>query len=51
MLGDDGFERAALAQRRGELCAQAVQMILGFGFLMALEFKQLASLHDFFGQG
>ena len=42
-VGDDGLERAALAQRSGELRAQAVQMIFGFGFLTALEFQQIGA--------
>ena len=39
MLGDDRFERSLLAQSRGELGAQAVELTLGFVFLVALGFR------------
>ncbi len=51
VFGNDGFQRATLAQSRSELCAQSVQMLLGFGFLAAFVFEQLASLSNFLGQG
>ena len=50
MLGDHGFERPSFAERGRIFGAQAVEMVLAFGFLLALEFERLAGLGDFFGQ-
>src|ERR1051325_7142940 len=50
MLSDYRLKRSLLAKRSRELSAQAVEMVLGFRFLLALEIEQFAGTSDFFGQ-
>ena len=51
MLGDDRFQRTFLAQRRGVLRAQPVQIGLGFGFFATSSARSARrSLADFLGR-
>src|SRR5712671_3045032 len=49
MLGDNGFKRSFLAERRGVLRAKQVEVSLGLGFLQPLRIDQTTKLTDFFG--
>ena len=49
VLGDDGFERAFLAESGRVLRAQNVEVALGTGFFELLRFDQTPQLADLFG--
>ena len=49
VLGDDGFERAFLAERGGVLGAENVEIGFGAGFFQLLLLDQAAELADLFG--
>src|SRR5258708_33938885 len=49
MLGDNGFKRSFLAERRGVLRAKQVEVSLGLGFFQPLRIDQTTKLADFFG--